>query len=360
MCYFCHDIQTMLKSITTFGFFFYFFSCTFGQDLTGQWKGSFVDKSASYGSFSGDKCDYVLDLEINDGKVTGTSYTYFTEAGKRYYTICNITGSVDLKKKLIEIQEINRTKTNIPSNVNNCFQVHKLTYSNQGNTETLEGNWVPAKNQNGNCGYGITSLTKRTLSNSALVIRSKKKIDDEKPIKNSNASIPDKRIASADTRPHRKKSSPNLPNVQNQGSASTSVASVSASDNNAVTSTQTEPTDTRLESRKNTVLKTIEVESPSVKVDLYDNGYVDGDSISLFYNSKLLFSGKRLTENAISLNLRIDDTGTYNELVMFAENLGSIAPNTALMVVTDGPNRYEVRIISDLEKSGVIRFVKRK
>jgi hypothetical protein len=42
---------------------------------------------------------------------------------------------------------------------------------------------------------------------------------------------------------------------------------------------------------------------------------------------------------------------------MYADNLGSIPPNTALMVVTDGNNRYEVRISSDLEKSGVIRFI---
>jgi hypothetical protein len=44
---------------------------------------------------------------------------------------------------------------------------------------------------------------------------------------------------------------------------------------------------------------------------------------------------------------------------MYAENLGLIAPNTALMVVTDGPNRYEIRITSDLEKSGTIRIVRK-
>ncbi len=42
---------------------------------------------------------------------------------------------------------------------------------------------------------------------------------------------------------------------------------------------------------------------------------------------------------------------------MYAENLGTIPPNTALMVVNDGDNRYEVRISSDLQKSGVIRFM---
>ena len=48
-----------------------------------------------------------------------------------------------------------------------------------------------------------------------------------------------------------------------------------------------------------------------------------------------------------------------NELIMYADNLGEIPPNTALMIVTDGDNRYEVRITSDLQKSGTIRFVRK-
>ena len=58
--------------------------------------------------------------------------------------------------------------------------------------------------------------------------------------------------------------------------------------------------------------------------------------------------------------LDIDEDEQMNELVMYAENLGSIPPNTALMIVTDGTKRYEVRITSDLEKSGVINFVHKK
>jgi hypothetical protein len=46
-----------------------------------------------------------------------------------------------------------------------------------------------------------------------------------------------------------------------------------------------------------------------------------------------------------------------NELTMFAENLGSIPPNTALMIVNDGDKRYEVRITSDTQKNGTIAFV---
>ena len=92
-------------------------------------------------------------------------------------------------------------------------------------------------------------------------------------------------------------------------------------------------------------------------MDLYDNGEVDGDSISVFYNSKLILAHKRLTEKPITLTLAIPAGDAINELTMYAENLGEIAPNTALMVVTDGDKRYEVRIASDLKNSGTIRFI---
>lgn len=92
-------------------------------------------------------------------------------------------------------------------------------------------------------------------------------------------------------------------------------------------------------------------------MDLYDNGDIDGDTISLFFNGKLVLAHKRLTDKALSVNLDVDNSRDINELVMYAENLGSIPPNTAVMIVTDGDNRYEVRIASDLQKSGTIRFV---
>ena len=109
--------------------------------------------------------------------------------------------------------------------------------------------------------------------------------------------------------------------------------------------------------RNSELVKTIEIDNNSFTVDLYDNGEIDGDSVSLFFNSKLLLSHKRLSDKAIRLTLDVDNNQNINELIMYAENLGSIPPNTALMVINDGDNRYEVRISSDLQKSGVIRFI---
>ena len=47
------------------------FLCSMGQNISGQWKGEFWDKSSEFGSFSGDKCEYVLELELKGKTITG-------------------------------------------------------------------------------------------------------------------------------------------------------------------------------------------------------------------------------------------------------------------------------------------------
>ena len=328
------------------------------QNISGQWKGNFIDKSSARGTYAGDKCEYVLELDVQGSSVMGTTYTYFTEGGKRFYTICKLEGTYDAKKKFLEIKETERTKTNIPSNINNCFQIHKLTYFKQGDVETLEGNWDPAPNQKGNCGFGATNLTKKTLVNTyPQAYANISKLNEQKQIDASKTTAKTNSPAKPINKPKPNKSITNSPS-QTPIAKDTKpdiVAKDSEEKSNKII-----PVDPKLENRKTNVIKTIEVTTRTIKIDLYDNGDVDGDSISVFFNNKLLLSEKRLSEKPISLLLTIEDNDDVNELVMFAENLGVIAPNTALMIVTDGPNRYEVRISSDLEKSGVIRFVRKK
>jgi len=72
-----------------------------------------------------------------------------------------------------------------------------------------------------------------------------------------------------------------------------------------------------------------------------------------------LLNNKKLTEKALTLNLTADPSKTENELLIYADNEGAIAPNTALMVITEGANRTEVRIASDEKKNGVVIFTKK-
>ncbi len=336
---------------------FFFTTSAFAQDFTGQWKGQFADNSTSFLGWGGDRCDYVLELECKGNDVTGYSYTYFNEGGNRYYTICRLKGKLNKRSRYVEVTETERTKTNVPTNVRNCFQIHKLTYFKEGDVQTLEGTWVPAPNQEGDCGYGTTLLSRRVLKKNTPVFN-KATARDSKPEKKPETK-PVTNFAD--------KNKNNIPPVANN-----SIKPVTPPVIKIIPETKTEPKnpplikinppqrqtpDVTFEKRNNNLIKTIEIENETFKVDLYDNGDIDGDSISLFFNGRLLLSHKRLSDKAITLTLNVEESKDVNELVMYAENLGSIPPNTALMVVTDGENRYEVRISSDLQKSGVIRFV---
>ncbi|HQW85445.1 MAG TPA: LamG domain-containing protein, partial [Ferruginibacter sp.] len=88
-----------------------------------------------------------------------------------------------------------------------------------------------------------------------------------------------------------------------------------------------------LEKRKNDLVKQITVDHDSISVTLYDNGIIDGDSITLIYNDKILVSHQLLTDKPLTFYIKIAPGNSRNELVMYAENLGSIPPNTALMVI---------------------------
>jgi hypothetical protein len=108
--------------------------------------------------------------------------------------------------------------------------------------------------------------------------------------------------------------------------------------------------------RENEVVQEIEVESDSLEVDFYDNGEIDGDSISVFFNDQLLAFSQKLSSRSIHFKLGIDTTREVNELSMFADNLGSIPPNTALMIVNDGRKQYDIRLTSNLQKNATIRI----
>ena len=340
------------------------------QDFTGQWKGEFIDKSTAFTGWGGDRCEYVLEIECKANAVTGYSYTYFSDGGKRYYTICKLAGTVNRASKYIELKEIERTKTNVPVNIRNCFQIHKLTYFQTDDEQSLEGNWVPVPNQSGDCGFGTTLLTKRILKRNPdyynkpiTKVVPKKKPD---PIKKQPPVV---KVQPKKTTPPVVKSIPKKPEqptviVEDKkiDKPETKVKDVVIDNTPPLDPVKPAEIDIikprpAFEKRNNELLKTIEIDNSSFTVALYDNGEIDGDSISLFFNGALLLSHQRLSDKAIKLKLDVDNNRDVNELVMYAENLGTIPPNTALMVVNDGDNRYEVRISSDLKKSGVIRFV---
>jgi len=106
--------------------------------------------------------------------------------------------------------------------------------------------------------------------------------------------------------------------------------------------------------------KELELENPSIRLEIYDNGEIDGDMISLYLNDKLVLPKVTLTHKAVRLTIDLDPSLPFNELSMFAENLGTKPPNTAALIVYDGKTRYETLLSSDLSKSATLKLKKKE
>ncbi len=103
--------------------------------------------------------------------------------------------------------------------------------------------------------------------------------------------------------------------------------------------------------RENPVVQKIETGPSEILIELYDNGEIDGDTVTVYHNNELVVSHAGLALKPVSFKIIIDNQNPHHELVMVADNLGSIPPNTSLMVITTKYKRYEVFISSTEQKN---------
>ncbi len=108
--------------------------------------------------------------------------------------------------------------------------------------------------------------------------------------------------------------------------------------------------------RANPLVKRIEVPVSEIIVELYDNGEVDGDTISVFHNNRTVIAQALLSAKPLRFTIKINQQEPHHEIVMVAHNLGSIPPNTSLMIITAGSKRYTVSISSNEQKNAKVVF----
>jgi hypothetical protein len=111
--------------------------------------------------------------------------------------------------------------------------------------------------------------------------------------------------------------------------------------------------------RKNETIQELYFKNDSLVLSLYDNGIIDGDTVSVFVNGENIISKQKLKEAATKKTIYISPRADSVQLVLFAENLGTIPPNTGLLTVRDGDEVYQVRFSADLQKNASI-FLRRK
>jgi N-acetylmuramoyl-L-alanine amidase len=115
------------------------------------------------------------------------------------------------------------------------------------------------------------------------------------------------------------------------------------------------PTPVAISSRPVKDAKTVQVKNNTIKIDILDDAEIDNDIVSVYFNKALVVNKQALTAKAHSFTVNLVE-GKVNELILFAENLGSIAPNTALMIINDGATKQEIKLSGDFKNNASVRF----
>ncbi len=338
-------------------FFFFFLIAGFSassQDLTGIWRGHFISDNGSKLLDSlgvQDKYKFEVQIGQTEKSFEGVTYSYKTTV---FYGKASCVGTINKQTKKVLLQETKIVEMKSSSG-GACIMTCFLQYSKIDNNEFLEGKYTGISISDSSfCGRGTVFLRRVSVSDfykePFLIEREKRKPVPVIPAKPKTPPATQKPIAV--------KPKPKAPPVENLPQKSDALKPLTEDSLKKISSKIHAhiPVPKVISNRKNEIVKTITTSAREVFIKIYDNGTIDNDTVSVYVDNKLVISKQRLSEKAITLKLSLDDNADEHELVMVAENLGEIPPNTSLMVVNAGDQTYEVRITSTEQKNAVILF----
>jgi hypothetical protein len=115
------------------------------------------------------------------------------------------------------------------------------------------------------------------------------------------------------------------------------------------------PAATLVDGRVSIPSETIYFKSDSLSIALYDNGEVDGDTVSVIINDEMFIEKQGLRSTAFRKTFYVpENEGDSLLVVLFANNLGKYPPNTGLLQIKDGEDIFYVRFKADLDKNAAI------
>ncbi|MBV4356043.1 hypothetical protein [Pinibacter aurantiacus] len=361
------------------------------QDITGIWRGHFSDNNRMNQILNiDDRYRFEVQIAQTDKKLQAITYSY---KNIEFYAKASATGSINPKTGKVRVLELKIIEVRKGMNTMVCSMDCMLTWTKSGDDEFLEGTFVATNTLDSSfCGRGTVFLRKEAVSDfykEPFVARKEKEIAKKLAAANTVPKPVDSlKIAPAPvakTKPAPvAKTTPKPPaNTTPKKPAPKSSAPVAKTapqkkPETKLTPQQIEPLarpDTPkktitvspgksfsasipsvIKNRENEITKTITVKSNEVALYIYDNGTIDHDTVSVYLDNKLVVSRKMLSLEPIIVKIKLDTTNNYHEVVMVAENLGDIPPNTSLMVVKAGDQQYEVRITSTEQKNAVVVF----
>ena len=280
------------------------------QNLTGTWEGS-----------SGNYCKLVI-LQVNDSCF---GYTYDTGLG---HCKANFVGTYrEISKNLIGLNT-----SFIEKSFFHTLSTYNLAYSRKGNIEYLRGTILPKSTGAKLMAMGLPQgLWYKKISGEIDTTKlMAEKIQYQQPpvaeIKIEKVKEVEQPVKKEDTVVTQKVNSmPDLTSVK--------------------------------ESRTSILIKTLQTAADSIRLVLYDNGEIDGDTVTVFYNGTIIYNSVPLSVKPLEISLAVSMLNTINTIELMANNLGSIPPNTALLLIFAGKERHELRVSSDFSTNAQINII---
>jgi predicted CopG family antitoxin len=368
-------------------FFLFFLGFTLqAQDITGIWRGYF---NSGYGSL---KQHYKYEVQINQlsGKrgpgnakaIKGVTYSYRL---KSFYGKARFVGIYNDQTKEITLKEDTLVEIKMDAESFSCLMTCYLAYHKVDNTEVLQGSFSSVESKSGrDCPGGNIYLERVQESDFHKEDFLLKKRPGEASVHNKPHALTDTAKAkvyppakpatvdpSKKTTPPAvkttppKKPQPPAPTAAKPPAAPSAPAARPADSTIAtsplppappapVAGDKMPPVPDVIKERTNPLVKTLVTNSPDIKIELYDNGDIDGDTITVYHNNIPVAFKRGLSTKPITINIKASATDKHHEFIMVADNLGTLPPNTALMVITTGGKRYELFISSDEKRNAKV------
>lgn len=357
----------------------------YAQGLEGKWKGYFSPNNSQFSKV------YSYEMDITQGPNEQLTISTFTKLSNEFSAHAYATGRLDKTTLLVHIEEQGFLDLNIQENYAPCLMNNFMVYKNLRGHEIIEGTYTSYNKKTGkDCGGGKLYLEKEIPIQKLIASeKAAKKTITEKPnelvvkqnIPVTKTTINTTQLAKKSSAEVPKSAKPNN-NTNKENPAviakNTPTKNVSENLNSAIKNAQVnsvkeepvmeesflnEPEDLETEirikqgngfqtipwvlvGRENKLAKKIATSSKQFSIDLYDNGTIDNDTIIVYDNKKLLVSKKRLSYKAIHLEFSLSEIMNEHEIIIVAHNMGTVPPNTALLVLKDGITRQELFITS--------------
>ena len=337
----------------------------FAQDVTGIWTG-FIHTS-------GTSLPYELAISETKDKLTGYSLTIFTFDGVENVGVKSM--KIKKKKDNISIEDDVLIYNNYKMPAKRVVLVSSLSISTENSIMVLQGSFI-TRSIDRTSFKGTIRLEKKDTSFPTKLISKLDELNLANTLSFMRPEIKEKEKENTSIAVVTKESSPVFQSTEKEKTSVVASKQQKTKPSKVVSKPQqkNEPKTTSappiaiskpvivpakaatdIAKRKIEIIRNVSFKSDSLVLSLYDNGEIDGDTVSIVLNDKVIIAKQRLSTSVINTTVYTSQyPGDSLKLIMYAENLGSIPPNTGLLIIQDGDDRHEIRFEGDLQKNSAI------